>query len=653
VKRVLLVLLAGITASAQGQSASERFYQAVRNDDLTALRALLKTSGPDTKDSLGHTPLMIAAAFGSVDSVQLLIAAGADVKAVSNSGVTALHWATGDARKVHLLLERGVDVNARSSLGRTPLIVAASSSGTAEVVALLLGKGADVNTADVIGVTPLIAASSVDDVAVAKLLLGKGASVNAKANIGQAATPLMGAAYNGNVELTRLLLDQNADVEATSADRAGTVKNGPVQFGHVTALHMGTASGNVDVVKLLLDAGARVDPLDVRGMTPLMWSVSTDRPQPRVVRMLLDKGADVSLRSKLGENVLDWARKFNNPLVLAELKLEAADSASVPTATRVGERLLTTREAVDRSIPLLRGASARMMTAGGCVACHAQPVAVMAAELASTRGWGIEQDAADASLISASLSAASQILMQAREGGGVPDTHLYNAMAMATQHAAPSFATDALVRYLSAKQRPEGNWHGIGATRAPMQDGDFSRTAMSIRALSVYGTPALKTQNSERIERAAAWLGKQTPLSTEDRVMQLLGLKWANANSKLGDTRTRELAALQRADGGWSQTPFLASDAYATGQVLFTLRELGAAASDPALQRGAAFLLRTQREDGSWHVKSRAMKIQPYFESGFPYSHDQWISQTGTAWAVMALSQTPEQPVLRARSSER
>jgi hypothetical protein len=42
------------------------------------------------------------------------------------------------------------------------------------------------------------------------------------------------------------------------------------------------------------------------------------------------------------------------------------------------------------------------------------------------------------------------------------------------------------------------------------------------------------------------------------------------------------------------------------------------------------------------------MKIQPYFESGFPYSHDQWISQTGTAWAVMALSQTPEQPVLDA-----
>jgi hypothetical protein len=34
------------------------------------------------------------------------------------------------------------------------------------------------------------------------------------------------------------------------------------------------------------------------------------------------------------------------------------------------------------------------------------------------------------------------------------------------------------------------------------------------------------------------------------------------------------------------------------------------------------------------------MKIQPYFQSGFPYEHDQWISATGTAWAAMALTLT-------------
>jgi hypothetical protein len=30
--------------------------------------------------------------------------------------------------------------------------------------------------------------------------------------------------------------------------------------------------------------------------------------------------------------------------------------------------------------------------------------------------------------------------------------------------------------------------------------------------------------------------------------------------------------------------------------------------------------------------------VQPYFESGFPYGHDQWISAAGTSWATMALS---------------
>jgi squalene cyclase len=102
----------------------------------------------------------------------------------------------------------------------------------------------------------------------------------------------------------------------------------------------------------------------------------------------------------------------------------------------------------------------------------------------------------------------------------------------------------------------------------------------------------------------------------------------------------QRLIKLQQPDGGWAQTPHLESDAYATGQVLYTLRSLGFASTHPAIRQGVGFLLRTQRPDGSWFVKSRAMKIQPYFESGFPYGHDQWISQSGTAWAVIGLSLT-------------
>jgi len=48
--------------------------------------------------------------------------------------------------------------------------------------------------------------------------------------------------------------------------------------------------------------------------------------------------------------------------------------------------------------------------------------------------------------------------------------------------------------------------------------------------------------------------------------------------------------------------------------------------------------LGTQFPDGSWYVRSRSPKLQPYFQSAFPYEHDQWISAAATARAVMALA---------------
>jgi hypothetical protein len=60
--------------------------------------------------------------------------------------------------------------------------------------------------------------------------------------------------------------------------------------------------------------------------------------------------------------------------------------------------------------------------------------------------------------------------------------------------------------------------------------------------------------------------------------------------------------------------------------------------ADPVYQRGVDYLLRSQAADGSWHVKSRSIWLQPYFESGFPHGQDQFISAAGTAWASMALA---------------
>jgi ankyrin repeat protein len=639
------VLLLSVAAFAQSPATDDRFYRVIREDDLVTLRTLVRDRGVDTKDAQGQTPLMLAAAFGSRESVRILLDSKADVRAVGTGGVTALHLATMDSSKTRWLLDAGADVNAVSQLGRTPLVVAASGQGTVDVVRQLLAKGASVNAADAVGITPLIAAASVNDADVVNLLLAHGADASA-ASRGPVGTALQGAAANGNSALVKTLLARSSNVDAVSVDSAGTVKNGPVQFGHVTALHLAVLSVNRDAVRQILAAGASVDALDIRGMTPLMFAIGTDRPDPRIVRMLLQRGASTTLRSKAGESAIDWARRFQNPEILAELKLPGAVTHGAGTlrsprlAQTVAAHEPTARAAVERSLPTLGAASGRMLTDGGCVACHAQPLTGVAVTLASAMGWTTASAAGDSAQALITLTANAPGLLQFRDGGGLPDTLVYASFLLAAGGTPPGRATDVLVNYLAAKQRPEGNWKGTGATRAPMQDGNFSRTALSIRALTAFGTPARVGEYKARVDRAATWLAAQAPVSTEDRVMQLLGLHWANADAVARQRPMQQLRALQHGDGGWAQTPHLESDAYATGQVLYTLRQLGVAAADPALQRGAAFLLRTQQEDGSWRVKSRAMKIQPYFESGFPYEHDQWISHAATAWATMALTVT-------------
>jgi ankyrin repeat protein len=631
----VVLLAAGL--AAQSPADGDRVYQAIRQDDLTTLRELVKKD-VNGKDAQGQTALMLAAAFGSVEAVRTLIALGADARAAGNGGLTPLHLAADNATKTRLLLEAGADVNVASALGRTPLIAAASVNAGADVVRLLLDKGADIHAADSVGVTPLIGAANVDNRAAADLLLARGADPHAQARTGQPSNALMGAAVNGNLPLVRALLARKVDVAAVSADRTGTVKNGPVRYGTVTALHVAVTGGNADVVEVLLKSGAPVNAADVRGMTPLMWAVATDRPDARLVRLLLAHGAEPSFRSLAGETAVGWARKFNNPLILSTLSAPHDAPAGLTATPAASHRAASARDAVARSLPLQRAASARVMTDGGCAACHAAPLTALAIDAARARGWTTLSSEAESSMTPTLLNAFATNLAQLPDQGGAPDALVYPGVLMAAQKAPATRATDVLVRYLAAKQRPGGNWRGVGATRAPMQDGDFSRTAMSLRTLAHFATPARRAEYRDRVARAAGWLAVQTPLTTEDRVMQILGLHWAGAHASTRERRVRELLQLQRADGGWAQTPHLTSDAYATGQVLYTLSELGVPAPDAARQRASAFLVATQREDGSWHVRTRAMAIQPYFESGFPYGHDQWISHAATAWATIGLA---------------
>ena len=122
--------------------------------------------------------------------------------------------------------------------------------------------------------------------------------------------------------------------------------------------------------------------------------------------------------------------------------------------------------------------------------------------------------------------------------------------------------------------------------------------------------------------------------------MQLLGLSWAGADPAALRTLGAAISAGQQPDGGWRQHDGVATDAYATGQSLYVLAKAGGVApSDAAYQRGVKYLLATQNANGAWRVTSRAPKFQAYFNSGFPFGGDQWISAWATGWATMALAQ--------------
>src|SRR5262249_5331188 len=141
------------------------------------------------------------------------------------------------------------------------------------------------------------------------------------------------------------------------------------------------------------------------------------------------------------------------------------------------------------------------------------------------------------------------------------------------------------------------------------------------------------------VERARRWLWTVAAQTNEEAVFQLLGLHWAGEPDVKLTCLLRSLREGQRADGGWAQLPTLESDAYASGQALYTLaRFVKDSLTDPAWRRGLRFLLETQEVDGTWQWRRAAFPFQPTMQSGFPHPRDSWISAGATSWAVLALT---------------
>lgn len=270
-----------------------------------------RQGGEDAPVKGGLTALLFAAREGSMDCVEALVKAGANVNQTSADGSSPLLVAVqnGFYSMGRYLMDRGADVNLANAKGWTPLYLAVknrnqettaipgpNTDGVFDFIRLLLDRGANPNariaqdteihqgmTAAWLkeaGATPLLRAALCGDLAVVRLLLAHKA--DPKIPTFDHTTPLMTASGVGwadgmlreysedqTLEVVRLLLDLGADVNAAN------------DHG-ITALHGAGFKGANKVVQLLVDHGARLDALDkgedygfgvstVR-MTPLNWA---------------------------------------------------------------------------------------------------------------------------------------------------------------------------------------------------------------------------------------------------------------------------------------------------------------------------------------------------------------------------------------------
>ncbi len=497
--------------------------------------------------------------------------------------------------------------------GSTPLMYAALYSD-AHALRLLLDSGADPNGADDDGATALMWA--IDDAEKTRLLLSRGANSNAQSEDG--ATPIMlAAARFGAIEVVNALLDGGAKLDgqqvwgraAATGDEAlmrALAARGAARTTTMRDVQLAMRSGCSPCVDLLLESASAA--VLNRALEEAVALGDSAR-----VRMLLDRGASAS-----SAGAPDTSNRSVNV------------TRSAPASTA--------RVAVERALPMLQHADIVFLKKAGCISCHNNSLFQMTAAMARSRRFRIDEDSAAAQLkvMGGYLESWRERVLQDIAIPGAVDTTSYTLAGLAAARYAPDAATDALARYLARRQGGDGAWR-VMASRPPIESSDFAVTALSIRALRTYAPPPLTGSYAQSIRRAVSWLARAEPHSTEDHVFRLLGLAWGRAEENAVHDATRRLIALQRQDGGWSQLPTLESDAYATGQALTALAEGGRSVKDSGYQNGVAFLLRTQLDDGSWFVHSRAVPIQPYFDSGFPHGTNQFISAAATNWATMAL----------------
>ena len=326
-------------------------------------------------------------------------------------------------------------------------------------------------------------------------------------------------------------------------------------------------------------------------------------------------------------------------LVLASTLLLLA--TTVIAADNVSQDTL--RAAASKGLALLEQTSPAFVKKGGCNSCHSQMLPAAAQAFARSRG--VPTGETIAQLLPEVSEQTTERYLEYSVGGGAGVAALgFDLFGRALAHQPADARIRSEIHFIKGMQDPAGNWRGGRDRRPPLTFDDFTPTAYMIFALDKFAPATEAADTSARIARARAWLTTAKAERTQERAFRVLGLTWSKADRATIQSAIRELRSLQAPDGGWSQLAATRTDAYATGIALYAMAVGGVPATDAAYQAGLTYLLSTQAADGTWHVKARALEFQPYFESGYPYGHDQWISAAGAAYATMAIAAALDVP---------
>jgi ankyrin repeat protein len=314
-----------------------------------AVKLLLdRGADPNTQQFRGQTALMWAAAEGHADVVRLLLARGADAALSSTAstkperrppgGMTALLFAArqGKLDAARALLDGGADVNQAGADNTSPLLIAVVN-GHYELATMLLERGANPNIADANGRTPLYAAIDLRNVqwsqapapelpqathlAMITRLLDAGADpklkisgkVGHRGSFDMRWTDLKGgdafsrAAWNGDIEIMRLLLARGADpkVVTEKGETALLLLAGagwPLGQGYIRSEEEITAALDLLVEELRMDVNAAT----TEGITPVIGAIF--KGDNFVVQYLVDHGARLDVKDAKGRDVIAWAQ---------------------------------------------------------------------------------------------------------------------------------------------------------------------------------------------------------------------------------------------------------------------------------------------------------------------------------------------------------